>query len=86
MLWVEAPQGSDQWAVASAPQSRFSAKEECRRRADDLNSFELTVAKMQRMSGEANDVYSCFPCSVDPRPEGALLHEGMNPRDPKGTK
>ena len=36
VLWVEAPTGSDQWSVASVPQSRFTAQEGCQRRADDL--------------------------------------------------
>jgi hypothetical protein len=42
--------------------------------------------KMQGMSGAARDEFSCFPCTVDPRPEGALLHEGANPRGPKGSE
>jgi hypothetical protein len=84
LLWVEAPTGSDQWSVASVPQSRFTAKEECQRSADDLNAFELTMHRMQGTRGEAHDAYSCQPCTVDPRPEGALLHEGANPRGPKG--
>ena len=46
-----------------------SVQEECERHADDLNSFELTVARMERASGGARDVYSCFPCRIDPRPE-----------------
>lgn len=84
VLWVETPQGSDQWSIAPAPQSRFEAKEECQRRADDLNSFERSMARMQRATGEANDVYSCFSCTVDPRPEGALTHEGATSGPPKG--
>lgn len=84
VLWVEAPTGSDQWSVASAPQSRFTAKDECQRRADDLNAFESTMHRMQGTSGEAHDAYSCQPCTVDPRPEGALLYEGTDPRAPKG--
>jgi len=84
MLWVEAPSGSDQWSVASVPQSRFTAKEDCQRRADDLNAFELTMHRVQGTSGEAHDAYSCQPCTVDPRPEGALLHENTDPRGPKG--
>ncbi len=31
--------------------------------------------RMQGTRGEAHDAYSCQPCSVDPRPEGALLYE-----------
>ena len=84
VLWVEAPTASDQWSVASVPQSRFTAKDECQQRADDLNAFELTLHRMQGTSGEAHDAYSCQPCTVDPRPEGALLHEGVDPRGPKG--
>jgi hypothetical protein len=72
VLWVEAPAGSDQWSVASVPESRFARREDCQRRADDLNTFELTVAKMQGASGNATDAFSCLPCTVDPRPEGAL--------------
>ena len=84
VLWVEAPTGSDQWSVASAPQSRFTAREDCQRRADDLNAFELTMSSAHRARGEAHDAYSCQPCTVDPRPEGALLLEGVDPRGPKG--
>lgn len=84
VLWVETPTGSDQWSVASVPQSRFTAKDDCVRRADDLNAFEATMHRMQGASGEAHDAYSCQPCTVDPRPEGALLHERADPREPKG--
>jgi hypothetical protein len=84
VLWVEAPLGSDQWSVASIPQTRFLAREDCEQRADDLNAFELTLFKMQGLSGEARDVFSCFPDAVDPRPEGALQYEGVAPRGPKG--
>jgi hypothetical protein len=80
VLWVEAPQGSDQWSIATAPESRFAGKEECQRRADDLNSFELTIARMHGTSGKANDECSCLPSSVDARPEGALPHERISPR------
>jgi hypothetical protein len=86
VLWVEAPVGSDQWSVPSVPQSRFTARENCQRFADDLNTLELNMHKMQGMSGAARDEFSCFPCTVDPRPEGALLHEGANPRGPKGSE
>lgn len=86
VLWVEAPTGSDQWSIATAPQSRFAAKDDCQRRADDLNVFEVTMHKMQRTGGEAHDSYSCQPCTVDPRPEGALLYEGASPRETKQTK
>jgi hypothetical protein len=86
VLWVEAPTGSDQWGIATAPQSRFTAKEDCQRRADDLNAFELTMHRGQGASGAAHDAYSCQPCTVDPRPEGALLYEGADPRGPKGAK
>jgi hypothetical protein len=84
VLWVEAPTGSDQWSIATVPQSRFTSKEHCQRSADDLNVFELTLHKMQRTGGEAHDAYSCQPCTVDPRPEGALVYEGVTPRGPKG--
>jgi hypothetical protein len=84
VLWVEAPVGSDQWSVASVPQSRFTAKEDCQRHVDELNAFELTMFKMQGLSGEARDGFSCFPCTVDPRPEAALRQEGVDPRGPKG--
>ena len=83
VLWVEAPQGSDQWSIASVPQSRFTTREACQQQADDLNAFELTVAKMQRADGDAHDVFSCYPCWVDPRPESAVLREGTDPRGPK---
>jgi hypothetical protein len=86
VLWVEAPTGSDQWSIASVPQHRFTAKGDCQRRADDLNAFEVTMHRMQGTGGQAHDAYSCQPCSVDPRPEGALLYEGADPRGPKGTK
>ena len=84
MLWVEAPVGSDQWSIASVPQTRFTASKDCQRFADDLNAFEQTVHKMHGASGEARSEFSCLPCTVDPRPDGALLHEGANPRGPKG--
>jgi hypothetical protein len=57
---------------------------DCQRRADDLNAFELTMHRVQGTSHEAHDAYSCQSCTVDPRPEGALLHEGTDPRGPKG--
>jgi hypothetical protein len=40
--------------------------------------------RMQGTRGEAHDAYNCQPCTVDPRPEGALLYEGANPRGLKG--
>lgn len=40
--------------------------------------------RMQGASGAAHDAYICQPCTVDPRPEGALLYEGVDPRGPKG--
>ena len=84
--WVEGPTGSDQWSVASVPQPRFAAREDCQRRADDLNAFELTMHRVQGTTGDAQDAYSCQPCTVDPRPEGALRHEGPDPRGPKGPR
>ena len=86
VLWVEAPTGSDAWSIAATPQSRFTAQADCQRRADDLNAFELTMHRMQGTGGAAHDAYSCQPCTVDPRPEGALLHEGADPRGPKGKQ
>jgi hypothetical protein len=61
VLWVESPAGSDQWSVARISQARFTAREDCERQADNLNTFERTVAKMERVSGDANDVFSCLP-------------------------
>jgi hypothetical protein len=84
VLWVEAPVGSDQWSIASVPQPRFTASKDCQRFADDLNAFELSMHKMQGSGGEARDEFSCLPCTLDPRPEGALLHEGATPPGPKG--
>ena len=84
VLWVEAPVGSDQWSIASVPQTRFTASKDCQRSADDLNAFERTMGQMHGTGGEARDEFSCLPCTVDPRPEGALLHEGATPRGPKG--
>jgi hypothetical protein len=84
VLWVEAPVGSDQWSVVRDPQSEFGAREECQRHADDLNALELTMAKGEFTAGAAHDIFTCFPCTVDPRPEGALLHEGLDPRGLKG--
>lgn len=83
VLWVEALTGSDRWSVTSVPQSRFTVKEDCQRRAGDLSAFELTMHRMHGASGEAHDACSCQPCTVNPRPEGALL-EGADPRGPKG--
>jgi hypothetical protein len=72
VLWVEAPVGSDQWSIASVREARFKAKEECERSAQNLNGFEATMAKAERMTGDARDVFTCLPDTVDPRPEGAL--------------
>ena len=84
VLWVEAPVGSDQWSIASVPQTRFTASKDCQRFADELNAFDLTMHKMQGASGEARSEFSCLPSTVDPRPDGALLHEGTTPHGPKG--
>ena len=84
VLWVEAPVGSDQWSIASVPQTRFTASKDCQRFADDLNVFERTMGQMHGTGGDARDEFSCLPCTVDPRPEGALLHEGATPRGPRG--
>jgi hypothetical protein len=83
VLWVEAPEASDQWSVVRTPQSQFGAREECQRQADDLNALELTMAKGEFRTGATHDVFTCFPCTVDPRPEGALLLEGLDPQTPK---
>src|SRR4029453_185678 len=83
-VWGEAPAGSDQWRFASVPKSQFGTEEECQRQADNLNAFELTMVKAQRAGRDARDVFTCFPCGVDPRPEAALLHEGAGPRGSKG--
>jgi hypothetical protein len=72
VLWVEAPAGSDQWSVASIPPSKFTAKDDCERRARYLNESERAIARMQRTTGESGDAFSCLPDTVDPRPEGAL--------------
>ena len=48
-------------------------------------STDKDVAKRLLKEHEARDEFSCLPCTVDPRPEGALLHEGATtPRGPKG--
>jgi hypothetical protein len=78
LLWVEAPAGSEQWSLAPIAEPKFKAEEDCQRRAQDLNDFELTMAKGERWGGEARDFFSCLPDTVDPRPEAAL------PRGPKG--
>ena len=72
VLWVEAPLGADQWSVANVPQSRFETREECQKHADDLDAFDRSLTKMHGASGQAIDAFSCLPCTVDPRPEGAL--------------
>jgi hypothetical protein len=59
VLWGEAPTGSDQWSIATVPQTRFAAKGDCQRRAEELNAFELAMHRMQRTGGEAHDAYSC---------------------------
>jgi len=84
VLWAETPTGSDQWATATVPQSHFPAKEDCQRRADDLSAFESTLHRMHGTGGEAHDAYSGQPCTVDPRPEGALLYEGVDPPRTRG--
>ena len=37
------------------------------------------MTKAHGTSREAHDAFTCFPCTVDPRPEGALLYEGAKP-------
>jgi len=83
VLWVEAPMGSDQWSVVRIPQSDFRTREECQQHAADLNALEVTLTKGEFTTGATHDVFTCFPCTVDPRPEGALLLEGLDPRAPK---
>jgi hypothetical protein len=68
VIWVEAPVGSDQWSIAPIAQPRFEAKGDCERRAEALNELERTIARMERATGEARDLYTCLPCTVDPRP------------------
>jgi hypothetical protein len=75
---VEAPAGSDQWNLAPIAEPKFKTEEDCQRRAQDLNDLELTIAKGERWGGEARDLFSCLPDTVDPRPEAAL------PRGSKG--
>jgi len=79
MLWVVTPEGSDQWNLAKVPDARFTAKAECQRQADDLNAFEATMTKAHGTSHQSHDAFTCFPCFVDPRLEGALLYEGASP-------
>jgi hypothetical protein len=72
VLWAETPIGSDQWNIVSISKSRFTAMDECERQAQKLNEFEMTMAKMERMTGDSRDLFTCLPDTVDPRPEGAL--------------
>ena len=81
-LWVEEPAGSDQWSRAHIPEPRFKVKEDCERTAQAFNDLELTFAEGER--AEAHDVFSCLPDTVDPRPEAAVILEGLNPGEPKG--
>jgi hypothetical protein len=73
MLWVESPEGSDLWTRVRIGPPTFAAEEECHRRARELNVLEAAFAKSQ--DAQAHDVFACLPDSVDPRPEGALLHD-----------
>ena len=84
VLWVEAPAGSDQWSIAHIPELRFETNEGCQRRAQDFNDLELSIAKMERTSAEAGDLFTCLPDTVDPRPERALRPDTVDPRGPKG--
>jgi hypothetical protein len=87
MLWAEVPAGSDHWTVAPLPQSKFKAKEDCQRQAQELNEQELAIAKMERASEAAHDLFVYLPDTVDPRPEGALRSpDTVDPRGPKGGK
>jgi len=67
-----------------SPPGSLHTRKECERQADNLIAFERTVARMQRVSCDTIDAFSCLPCTVDPRPEGALLHDNADPRGPKG--
>jgi hypothetical protein len=85
VLWTESPEGSDLWTTLRIPQPRFDSAEECHRRAQALNDLEVAFAKMQ--DAHAHDVFVCFPDTVDPRPEGALLLETTtNPTAPKARE
>jgi hypothetical protein len=84
VLWVEAPAGSDQWSSAHIPEPRFKTKEGCQRRAQDFNDLELSVAKMERTSAEAGDLFTCLPDTVDPRPEGAFRPNTADQRGKNG--
>jgi hypothetical protein len=77
VLRVESPVSSDQWYVASVRKSPFGTEDECQRQAENLNTFELTMAKAQRAGGDARDAFTCLPCGIDPWPEAALIHEGV---------
>ena len=73
VLWVESPRGSDQWSIASAPQPRFTLKEECQRHADDLNSavaHDETEARNHSTEGHGVPL----PHSSDP----SDLHNGAS--------
>jgi hypothetical protein len=85
-LWVEAPGGSDQWSLASGREIRFTAREDCQRRADAVNAFELAMHQIQGASGEARDVFVCLPCTVDPRTEAALRLDAGGVRGPHEGK
>lgn len=78
LLWVETPAGSDLWTNVRMVQPRFESAEECHRRAQELNDFEVAFARMQR--AEAYDLFACLPDTVDPRPEGALPLDTADPR------
>ena len=68
VLWMESPAGSDQWSIVRISQPRFEAKGDCDRRAEALTDLERAVATVERASGEVRDLFTCLPCTVDPRP------------------
>ena len=83
MLWVESPQGSDHWSTPGAGPTRFRARTDCQRHADELNALERDIGRAEGASGEGRDTFTCLPCTVDPRPEGALLHEAPGAAAPR---
>jgi hypothetical protein len=78
VLWVEAPVGSDQWSIASVPQTRFTASNDCQRFADDLNAFERTRA---RCTGRAATPATSSAVS---RAQSIRDRKDPHPRGPKG--
>jgi hypothetical protein len=71
VLWTAAPVASDQWSIASVPKSRFTAKDECDQHADRL-ILRRPWRKMERITGDSRDLFTCLLDDVDSRPEGVL--------------